>query len=316
MIYVEMYGRLGNQMFRYAMARALQIKFYNEESLIINFSNLNGKQFNDGSFINELSNFNVKKFEIYESKGKLLKNETTFLQKIIYFFIRLYLPKYNPQKMLKVDKKLNKVSSLMNRFGIYWSWVGYQKPGESQAKNKFISGNFESPQYFDDIRSLLVKEFTPKKPVNPRNLELLNIIENHESVCISVRRGDFVKDKKISKTHNVINAQYFENSISYMNSILKDPVYIIFSDDVEWAKKNINFGQAKVYSEQGNDEVYEKLRLMYSCKHFIISNSTFSWWAQYLGRNKDKVVISPERWFNNDYDSDLLRESFIKISCS
>ncbi|WP_315305368.1 alpha-1,2-fucosyltransferase [Enterococcus devriesei] len=316
MIYVEMYGRLGNQMFRYAMARALQIKFYNEDSIVINFNNLSGKQFNDGSFTNELSNFNVEQFEIYETKGKLLKNETTFRQKLIYFLVRLYLPKYNPQKMLKIEKKLRKISGLMNRFGIYWSWVGYQKPIESKNKDKFVSGNFESPQYFDDIKSLLIKEFTPKNPVNPRNLELLNIIENNESVCISVRRGDFVKDKKISKTHNVINAQYFEDSISYMNSILKDPVYIIFSDDIEWAKENINFGKYKVYSEYGNDEVYEKLRLMYSCKHFIISNSTFSWWAQYLGRNKEKIVISPERWFNNDYNSSLLRESFIKISCS
>ncbi|MDT2822151.1 alpha-1,2-fucosyltransferase [Enterococcus devriesei] len=316
MIYVEMYGRLGNQMFRYAMARALQIKFYNEDSIVINFNNLSGKQFNDGSFTNELSNFNVEQFEIYETKGKLLKNETTFRQKLIYFLVRLYLPKYNPQKMLKIEKKLRKISGLMNRFGIYWSWVGYQKPIESKKKDKFVSGNFESPQYFDDIKSLLIKEFTPKNPVNPRNLELLNIIENNESVCISVRRGDFVKDKKISKTHNVINAQYFEDSISYMNSILKDPVYIIFSDDIEWAKENINFGKYKVYSEYGNDEVYEKLRLMYSCKHFIISNSTFSWWAQYLGRNKEKIVISPERWFNNDYNSSLLRESFIKISCS
>ena len=41
---------------------------------------------------------------------------------------------------------------------------------------------------------------------------------------------------------------------------------------------------------------YETLRLMYLCKHFVMSNSSFSWWAQYLSDNPDKIVIAPEYW--------------------
>lgn len=59
--------------------------------------------------------------------------------------------------------------------------------------------------------------------------------------------------------------------------------------------------------------VYETLRLMYSCKHFIISNSTFSWWGQYLSRNDHKIVISPSKWNNDDFDTPLLEDEWIKL---
>lgn len=54
--------------------------------------------------------------------------------------------------------------------------------------------------------------------------------------------------------------------------------------------------------------------MMYSCKHFIISNSTFSWWAQYLSRNNEKIVVSPDRWFNNDYLSPLISSDWLTVN--
>lgn len=99
---------------------------------------------------------------------------------------------------------------------------------------------------------------------------------------MSIRRGDFETNKKNKKIHSICNKEYFEKAIEKMNEILfkkgKTPTYILFSDDIEWAKKNINT-IFPIFSEDGNDPVWEKLRMMNSCKHFILSNSTFSWWA-------------------------------------
>ena len=97
-----------------------------------------------------------------------------------------------------------------------------------------------------------------------------------------------------------------------MNKKTKNPVYIIFSDDIEWCRENIKFSE-NIYYEDGTDPVWEKLRLMYSCKHFIISNSTFSWWAQYLSRNNDKIVIAPARWHNSGYTNDIYDENWLLI---
>ena len=102
-----------------------------------------------------------------------------------------------------------------------------------------------------------------------------------------------------------------------MQKKLKDPTFFVFSDDIDWVKKNMKFPKS-TYFETGDDPVWEKIRLMYSCKHFIISNSTFSWWAQYLSRNKKKIVIAPSRWGNQTYKCkneliDIYQEDWILV---
>lgn len=313
MIYIEMYGRMGNQMFRYAFARAIQLKYFSNEELLINFNNVNGEKKNDEFFRDELKNLNTVDYQVYEKRGKVIANETTITQKLCFLLSKLYVGKYDPFHMNYMEKRFQKISGFLNKVGIYWSWVGYQKPIQTEKNKKFISGNFEAPEYFESIRPQLLKEFTPKKPLLKHNEELMNLIENSESVCISVRRGDFVTNKELSELHSVTTKDYFEKAIFEISKHVNNPKFIIFSDDVEWAKANINFGESEFFSERGNDPVWEKLRLMYSCKHFIISNSTFSWWAQWLSTNDKKIVISPSRWFNNDYSSLLIQDDFLKI---
>lgn len=69
-----------------------------------------------------------------------------------------------------------------------------------------------------------------------------------------------------------------------------------------------------VYYEEGNDPDYEKLRLMAGCKHFVISNSSFSWWAAYLSTNDKKIVVAPDRWYNTEMICDIYMKNFKLIS--
>ena len=84
MIFVEMNGgRLGNQFFRYAAARAVQIKYYPNEKLVINFNQINEFHKRDQSFYNVLNDFSVADYEVYQKKGKVLNNETNLFQKVV-----------------------------------------------------------------------------------------------------------------------------------------------------------------------------------------------------------------------------------------
>ena len=173
-------------------------------------------------------------------------------------------------------------------------------------------GYFESPKYFNSIKKELQKEFTPKEKPLAKNKKLYQEIKDNNSVCISIRRGDFVTNEKYKKEHFVCDELYFKKAINKMNAKIKDPKYIVFSDDINWVKENMKFPKGTLY-ETGNDPVWEKLRLMYSCKHFIISNSSFSWWAQYLSRNKEKIVIAPKIWNLKNENRDIYEDDFILI---
>ena len=313
MIYVEMYGRLGNQFFRYAEARALQEMFYPNEEITISFNQIDSV-IDDPSWKNYLDDFNVKDYNKYEKKGKAIFNESSFQQKIIAtrYFLALRNTGYeNLKEQLLIE---NKYETELIKNGIYWFRNGFHKINKSNKKNKFVSGSFEDKRYFDKIREQLVKELSPKQKPKIENLGLYRVINNTNSVCVSIRRGDFVTDETIKKTHYVCNEQYFEKAISKIEELIENPTFIMFSDDIEWVRKNINMKGKTVFYESGKDPIWEKLRLMYSCKHFILSNSSFSWWAQYLSRNEKKIVVAPSRWYNNDFQSGLLEEKFIKIN--
>lgn len=311
MIYVEMNGRLGNQMFRYAFARAIKEKLYPDEKICLSFNEVNEVSKKDPSFRPEILNFKIDYDSIYKKEGRLLVNETSLKQKIMVSPYFLFSKNIDSKDIKKNKIVTSRFYNIFKKSGVYWFRYGYYEPLKSTENNKIVSGNFESSRYFDFIRDILLKEFEPIYPINKNNYGLLSKILNNNSVCVSIRRGDFLNPE--NSIHNVCTEKYFYNAFHYMQNKLEKPVFVFFSDDIEWVKKNIKL-DCECYFETGKDPVYEKLALMYSCKHFIISNSTFSWRAQYLSKNEKKIIVSPPRWFTNVDDYDLIEKSFVKIS--
>ena len=311
-----MYGRLGNQLFRYAAARALQLDYYPQESLVINFNQVIQAGEKDPSFKNYLIDYNVAPFKTYNKSGKIIINETSIVQKTVAGAYYLGLREFQPIQMKEELEYERKWSPILNRVGVYWYRIGYCTLDKSRARNKLLSGSFESPNYFDKYKEQIKQEFIPKKNPLRKNAQLYTIINNTESVCVSIRRGDFETNAVNKTVHSLCNNHYFRTAIKIMGKKLSaaesPPVFIVFSDDIEWARENIKIS-AQVFYEDGTDPVWEKLRMMSACKHFILSNSTFSWWAQYLSNNQNKIVISPSRWFNNDYESPLINRDWIKV---
>ena len=153
-------------------------------------------------------------------------------------------------------------------------------------------------------------------PQNEINQHWSEIIANTNSICLHVRRGDYITTDYayLGTLIGENGITYYKDAINHINSQIENPVYFIFSDDMQWVKEHINIPDKTVYYMDHNDitENYEDLRLMTECKHFIIANSTFSWWAAYLGKFADKIVIAPKKWLMNN-DTDIILDSWIKL---
>lgn len=313
MIYLEMYGRLGNQMFRYAAARAAQMLYYPDEKICINWQQVDDAGERDATFYRALDDFQIVPCLSYSKGGKVILNESSLSQKAISIPYYLGLRRFKPEQMNEMLEYQKKWERLLAWGGVFWYRTGYCPLRHSRMRNKFLSGGFESTKYFDAIRPQLLEEFTPKHARLEKNQSLYEAIENTNSVGISVRRGDYESNGDIRKLHSVCHADYYAHAIEEIKKRVDNPVFFLFSDDIEWAKTHINTG-GETYCEDGTDPVWEKLRMQSLCRHHIISNSTFSWWGQWLCANENKIVASPGRWFNNDYESPLInRERWVLV---
>ena len=302
MIYLKIRGRLGNQFFQYAAVKNYQMKYFKEEKIAIDFSDLKRLGSESDGFTDSLCNFNVDDYETVDSiKGNLIQKIFLFIMRVPNTLLRMIgfgdkadIFSYEFEKMMQ---------PFLNKIGIFYMIHGYYSFSSTKTRNKIFIGNFESSLYFDENIDKIRDMYTPKYDVLDKNKYFYNKIKNTNSVCITIRRGDFVDNAEFKKVHYVCDSNYFYQAIELIKKKVSNPTFVVFSDDIDWVKKNMDFGAYAIY-EDGTDPIWEKIRLMSACKHFIISNSTFSWWAQYLSTNKKKVVIAPKRWKNVSYKKD------------
>lgn len=284
MINVNLRGRAGNQLFIYALARKLQLE--NKCQVIINDT---AQKKERPDFVYDLDQFNISK------DIKHVEN-----RRFPYYADNDFLP-------IKAMRKLapNFTYSFLQRWNTFlWLGTTYKPLNVDFSKDAYIDGFWQSYKYFDDIKEVLQKEITPKLGIPAEDMSLYNEIICSESVCVTVRRGDFLSSEN-SKMYYLCDEAYFEKCIAQMSKLVPNAKWFIFSDDVEWAKSTLKF-PGEVFSESGKDSISVKLALMSACKHFIISNSSFSWWAQYLGSDPSKIVFSPSRWYANGWSDDMI----------
>jgi len=152
--------------------------------------------------------------------------------------------------------------------------------------NIYLEGYFQSEKYFVDNRNYILDSLNIEEMKN-------KLIEKYgdysDYISIHVRRGDYLKLKEF---HGILGTEYYKNSIQHFGDHQK---YIVFSDDIEWCKRNLTFVGNVLYSNCKED--WEDLILMSTCKAHIIANSTFSWWSAWLSGNE---TIAPQKWFALD----------------
>jgi hypothetical protein len=172
--------------------------------------------------------------------------------------------------------------------------------------NLKLDGYYQNEKYFkeyrDDILDLFKIDDTTKNHLTEKYSDI-----SFENTCsIHVRRGDYVAKQNF---HPLQTIDYYKHSISIIG---ENTLFLIFSDDIEWCKSNLDFIKNKIFISGNLD--YEDLYLMSICNHNIIANSTFSWWGAWLNNHKNKKVIYPSLWLNSGADtSEIGGENWIKI---
>lgn len=161
-----------------------------------------------------------------------------------------------------------------------------------------LIGYFQSEEYFKHCEETIRQKFLPSLELEERvNRKHGDIINLQNTVAIHVRRGDYLT---LTDYHsNLSLTNYYALAKEKIESIIQHPQYVFFSDDINWVMSQDlfkSFCPATYVLDKTENSVYHVF-LMSQCKHFIIANSSFSWWAAWLSQNKDKMVIAPSQWF-------------------
>ena len=187
----------------------------------------------------------------------------------------------------------------------------YFTPEQDDDRCFFYHGFWQDEKRFFPDNTDFVREILHEDWLSPENQEILSRIRSTCSVSVHVRRGDYV-DYYLQGV--IATRYYFFNALNKIRELVEAPAFFVFSNDPDWCRENLDFGDSPVVFVTGNKASPELDILMMSCcRHNIVSNSSFSWWSQYLNRNPEKIVISPEYWYNPGLDIspsvDMLNES-------
>lgn len=166
----------------------------------------------------------------------------------------------------------------------------------STSRNIRLKGYWQNRNYFAPIASHLLDSFRRSLFISSSSLEVLQDISHSTALGVHVRRGDYVMDPRTRAYHGVSDMSYYHRAVNNVCAATHVDRIFVFSDDVEWCKKNIHFDvESTIVS--GSIPDTDQLKLLARCQHHVISNSSYSWWAAWFGQSESQVVMFPKRWF-------------------
>jgi hypothetical protein len=196
-------------------------------------------------------------------------------------------------------------SQRLARLGVYHPFtLRHVELKVAKLPYHFLHGNFMSERYFQSALSRVQSCIDPDRVLGPRTTDLVARIGASNSVAIHIRRGDYLHDQWREKLH-VCTDDYYARAIDIIRKQVKEPVFFVFSnnqEDTQWIRDNYRFlPQETVFVPPGSSDI-EHFALMAKCRHFIIANSTYSWWASYLSSHPEKVTVAPSPWNRGAWD--------------
>jgi hypothetical protein len=289
MIIVQLKGGFGNQLFQYAAA--LNLGKYHNVPVKVDISLLNIPD----DLIGTKRAFDL--LSLHQSIEVANEAEINLIKgnKLIQ-----YLQKILPPYKRNIYKEVS---------------FNYDEHFLKSGNNVYLKGYRQSEKYFKQINYEIKNAFHFKEELIKDVSNITSQIQSENSISIHIRRGDYT-NAKILEYHGIQSIEYYNQAISLIKEKISKPKFYIFSDDINWVQENLYLNEeVQLISANESPTSITDFHLMSCCKHNIIANSTFSWWAAYLNPNPDKVIIAPKRWFNKaNYDTkDLIPLSWIQL---
>lgn len=291
MIITKLIGGLGNQMFQYALGRQLAQK--NNTECFLDITGFETYELHKYT----LDGFNIKGYVATKKDiGKIIGGNrvTRKITRLVQDYLPWRLKKY------VLEKKSQEFTFV---------------PGVLELTSPvYIEGFWQNEKYFESIAAELREEFAPKNPLPEKFQSLIAEIRKPNSVSVHIRRGDYLLPHNIGK-YKTYGDEYLTSAIEYISKKIPNSHFFFFSNDINWVRQNISIPCSKTFVSIPDTKAHEDLTLMSMCNHNIIANSSYSWWAAWLNRDPDKIVIAPKIWLNDDTKNteDVLPKSWIKM---
>lgn len=266
----RIFGGIGNQLFCYSAARRLAL--VNNAELAID--NVSGFAY-DYKYKRDyqLSHFNIPcRFATSAERLEPMSR------------VRRY-----------IKRKLNQRYAFENRNYLVQEDVNFDKR-ILNLKPKgifYMEGYWQSEKYFKDIEAIIRKDLQICPPTNEANLSMAKKIEKYNSIAVHVRFFDIPNSEGINNTPR----SYYNQAIETMKNLISDGHYFIFSDQPKAARTLVPLPDDNITLIEINNSdsmAYADLWLMTKCKHFVLANSTFSWWGAWLSEYSQKKIIAPK----------------------
>ena len=280
MIIIKIKGGLGNQLFQYAVGRALALHHRLPLKLDLTI------------------------FKTYKLHRYLLDQ----------FAIQADIA--TEDEIIKLKGRNNVLFSALRKAGLVKrkSYLKEKRSSYFDAsvfKNDdvYLDGYWQNELYFSDIREELLRDLTSISSMSDLGVVYMEGIKKSNSVSLHVRRGNYLN----LKNFNVLDIDYYMKAVEYIRKNVEKPTFFIFSDDLEWCKNSLGFLDNCVFVDSTKTEI-DDLKLMSLCQHNIIANSSFSWWGAWLNQNSKKTVIAPKDWLLNDPgSSNVILSDWVKL---
>lgn len=253
---------LGNQMFQYAFAYALSKKTNAKVVLDPLFWGTSLRKYQLEEFHISLTRKMVSPFWDY-LLGFGPRNGRRFKDQYRQYLIHKHYQVFKEKKIMHYDETV-------------WN----------QTQPAFFIGFWQTQHYFEDYYEDLRKQFTLKSPLSVQADHYMDQIKQGSSVALHIRRTDYVR----KEGNATLQSRFYEEALDRLKKELGDFQLFVFTDDKEYVKFNFQLHNYTLVEKVSDLEEFE---LMKCCDHHIVANSTFSWWAAYLGENKGGIVYAP-----------------------